>query len=133
MDIWLQIDRPLDSGVDLPLKNEASHHVIEKYKAYWGQFIVWANSKEGTIGCIRYNRSISMPITDVRRLELQEVRPAKGDGHIHLAFVSHNGEYLGGISSKNTQKSFAWLSHIQPIIANKLNLTQKYIDCGYDA
>ena len=79
MDVWLRIDRPIDAEADIPLKDEASERVKRKYASEpSGAFIVWSDSSDGTLGCIKNNRSISVPISAVTELVLKEMQPAKG-------------------------------------------------------
>ncbi len=135
MKVWLRVERPIDVEADIPLKDEASEKVKRQYRQEnWGDLIIWANYEDGDFGCIRYNRSISMPLSEVSVLDLQEMKPGRGSGYLHLSFVTCNGKQLGSIySSRCTKKSFDWLSKIQPMIANALNLEQRFSDHGYDA
>ena len=134
MEVWLKINRPIDVEADIPLKDEAPENVKQRYSKHnWGELIIWADDKAGNFGCIRYNRSITMPLSDLKSIELQEMKPGKGAGYVHLSFVSKDGKNLGSIYSRVcTKKSFDWLSKIQPEIAETLNVEQKFSDHGYD-
>ena len=135
MDLWLKIDRPQNIEADIPLKDDAPEEIKDRYiESNWGDLIVWANKEDGKFGCIRYNRSIAMPLTEIDSIELQEMKPGKGPGYVHLSFVSGGGKTLGGIySSVFSRGSLEWLSKIQPLIADSLNIEQAISDHGYDA
>ena len=135
MDLWLKIDRPIDVEADLPLKDEAPDDVKKQYsKSNWGELVIWSNNENDSFGCIRYNRSITMLLSELGSIELQEMKPGRGRGYIHLVFISRDSNHLGGIySGECTKKSFDWLSKIQPEIAGALNIEQKFSDHGYDA
>jgi len=134
MDVWLRIDRPVDAEADIPLEDEASEKVKRKYADEpSGAFIVWSDSSEGTLGCIKNNRSISAPISEVTELVLKEMKPAKGRGFVALSFASSAGRELIGIYSNTcSANAFSWLSEIQPVIAKALKLGQSKEDLGYD-
>lgn len=134
MNVWLRIDRPVDAEADIPLKDEASERVKRKYASEpSGAFIVWADSSDGTLGCIRNNRSISAPVSEVTELVLKEMKSAKGRGFVALSFASSAGKELIGIySNRCSANAFNWLSEIQPVIAKVLKLGQSKQDPGYD-
>ncbi|MGC8121548.1 hypothetical protein [Marinobacter sp. VGCF2001] len=134
MDVWLKIERPVDAEADIPLQDEASEKVKKKYASEpAGAFIVWSDSSDGTLGCIKNNRSISAPISDVTELVLKEMQPAKGRGFVALSFVSSAGRELAGIYSNTcSANAVHWLSEIQPLIAKALKLGQRKEDLGYD-
>lgn len=134
MNVWLRIDRPVDAEADIPLKDEASERVKRKYASEpSGAFIVWADSSDGTLGCIRNNRSISAPVSEVTELVLKEMKSAKGRGFVALSFASSAGKELIGIySNRCSANAFNWLSEIQPVIAKVLKLGQSKQDLGYD-
>ena len=135
MDTWLKINRPVYVEADIPLKEEAPEKIKQHYSDYnWGDLIIWTDDEEGVFGCIRFNRSITMPLSELGSVELQEMKPGKGSGYVHLSFVSKEGKQLGGIYSRVcAKKSFDWLSEIQPQIAETLNVEQRFADHGYDA
>ena len=132
--VWLRIERPIDVEADIPLKEEASEKIKRLYcDEHWGDLIIWASSNERTVGCMRYNRSISMPLDKVRILDFQEMKRGKGQGYVQLSFLSANGDQLGGIySCINSKKSYDWLSKIQPVIAKALSLEQRVSNHGHD-
>ncbi|WP_126810265.1 hypothetical protein [Marinobacter salarius] len=134
MDVWLRIERPVDTEADIPLQDEASEKVKRKYASEpSGAFIVWSDSSDGTLGCIKNNRSISAPISEVTELVLKEMQPAKGRGFVALSFVSNVGRELAGIYSNTcSANAVRWLSEVQPLIAKALKLGQRKEDLGYD-
>jgi len=135
MKLWIKIDRPIDSVADIPLKDEAPEKVKKLYQSSnKGDFIFWIDDEEGTIGCIKNNRSISMCLDTVSILELQEMKPAKGRGYVSLCFMSKSGKELGEIyANQYSQKALNWLASIQPIIANEAGLEVRSFDYGFDA
>ncbi len=135
MDVWLRVERPVDAEADIPMQDEASERIKSLYaKEEKGAFIVWSDSSEGTLGCIKNNRSIALPIQNVAGLVLSQMEPAKGPGFVALSFVSKDGKELAGIhSSRCSRNAVAWLSSIQPVMAEALNLEQKTQNLGCDA
>ncbi len=134
MKLWLKIHRPANVEADIPLKDDAPEEIKQRYsERNWGDLIIWANKEDDSFGCIRYNRSIALPLSEIDSIELQKMKPGKGAGYVHLSFVNRDGKNLGGIYSKAFSKtSFEWLSKIQPLIADSLSIKQKISDHGYD-
>lgn len=135
MDIWLRIDRPLDVGVDVPLKDEASEKVKKLYnKTSKGDLIVWFDKNDSTVGIIKNNRSISVASSKVSGLRLAQMEPAKGRGFVELVFTDQDGKDLTGIYSNLwSKKALTWLSTIQQTIAKALDLTEEQAHYGHDA
>lgn len=135
MKLWIKIERPIGAEADIPLKNEASEKIKALYNAeHKDEFIFWLDEEEGTMGCIKNNRSISMCCKKVSALELQEMKPSKGRGYVSLSFMTSQGEEVGSICSNQCSKNaLEWLASIQPIIANEADLESRYSDHGYDA
>ena len=135
MDVWLKIDRPINAEADLPLKSQAPSDVEKQYcEKNWGDLVLWVNRENDSFGCIRLNRSISMTLSELALIELEETKPAKGNGYVGLSFLSKDGTHLGGfLSNRYSNNALNWLNEVQPILANALGVESGYSDRGYDA